>query len=193
MFVSLPHQITMPQFPCPNELHPNHIPTCTPLAPLMLIPAETDAQASPPAHFTETEPALPSIVSPATAQVSHIDPLPVPTNNHSMVTRSKNNIHRPIQSSDDFICYPLPKALTAALVPTKTKPTSYSQASKFMHRREVMNQEFLVLIHNGTWSLVSPPTYANIVGCRWIYKIKRKADGATERYKACLVAKGFHQ
>jgi hypothetical protein len=74
-----------------------------------------------------------------------------------MVTRSKNNIHRPIQSSDDFICYPLPKALTAALVPTKTKPTSYSQASKFMHRREVMNQEFLVLIHNGTWSLVSLP------------------------------------
>jgi histone deacetylase 1/2 len=41
--------------------------------------------------------------------------------------------------------------------------------------------------------LVSPPTHANIVGCRWIYKIKRKADGAIERYKARLVAKGFHQ
>jgi len=56
-----------------------------------------------------------------------------------------------------------------------------------------MNQEFSALIHNGTWSLVSPPTHANIVGCRWIYKIKRKADGAIERYKAHLVAKGFHQ
>jgi histone deacetylase 1/2 len=110
-----------------------------------------------------------------------------------MVTRSKNNIHRPRQSSDDFIRYPLPKALTAALVPTTIEPTSYNQASKSVHWREAMNQEFLVLIHNGTWSLVSPPTHANIVGCRWIYKIKRKADGAIERYKARLVAKGFHQ
>jgi histone deacetylase 1/2 len=41
--------------------------------------------------------------------------------------------------------------------------------------------------------LVSPPTQANIVGCRWIYKIKRKSDGTIERYKARLVAKGFNQ
>jgi hypothetical protein len=40
---------------------------------------------------------------------------------------------------------------------------------------------------------VVPPTHANIVSCRWIYKIKRKADGTIERYKAYLVAKGFHQ
>ena len=38
-----------------------------------------------------------------------------------------------------------------------------------------------------------PPAAANIVGCRWIYKIKRTADGTIERYKARLVAKGFHQ
>jgi histone deacetylase 1/2 len=31
------------------------------------------------------------------------------------------------------------------------------------------------------------------VGCRWICKIKRKADEAIEHYKARLVAKGFHQ
>ena len=190
--VSLPHQITVPQFPCPIELQPNHITTCTPPAPLMLIPAETD-QAPPPTHSTETEPALSTTVSPATTPVPHADTLPVPTNIHYMVTRSKNNIHRPRQSSDDFIRYPLPKALTAALVPTTIEPTSYNQASKSVHWREAMNQEFLALIHNGTWSLVSPPTHANIVGCRWIYKIKRKADGAIERYKARLVAKGFHQ
>ena len=162
--VSLPHQITVPQFPCPIELQPNHITTCTPPAPLMLIPVETD-QAPPPTHSTETEPALSTTVSPATTPVPHADTLPVPTNIHYMVTRSKNNIHRPRQSSDDFIRYPLPKALTAALVPTTIEPTSYNQASKSVHWREAMNQEFLALIHNGTWSLVSPPTHANIVGC----------------------------
>ena len=56
-----------------------------------------------------------------------------------------------------------------------------------------MNAEFDALLRNGTWSLIVPPSTANIVGCRWVYKVKRKADGSIERFKARLVAKGFHQ
>ena len=89
MSVSLPHEITVPQLPCTTEFKPNHIPTCTPLAPLMLIPAGTDDQALPPAYFTETKPALPPTVSLATGPVPHANPLPVPTNNHSMVKGPK--------------------------------------------------------------------------------------------------------
>jgi hypothetical protein len=33
----------------------------------------------------------------------------------------------------------------------------------------------------------------NVVGSRWVYKIKRRSDGSIERYKACLVARGFTQ
>ena len=37
------------------------------------------------------------------------------------------------------------------------------------------------------------PPSQSVVGCRWVYKIKTKADGSVERYKARLVAKGFTQ
>jgi hypothetical protein len=33
----------------------------------------------------------------------------------------------------------------------------------------------------------------NVVGCKWVYKIKRKQDGSLNRYKVRLVAKGFKQ
>ena len=56
-----------------------------------------------------------------------------------------------------------------------------------------MNVEFDALLHNGTWTLVAPFPTMNIVGCKWVFRIKRKVDGTIDRYKARLVAKGFHQ
>jgi histone deacetylase 1/2 len=56
-----------------------------------------------------------------------------------------------------------------------------------------MNEEFNALMQNKTWRLVPQRQGTNIVDCRWIYKIKRKADGTIDRYKARLVAKGFKQ
>lgn len=61
------------------------------------------------------------------------------------------------------------------------------------HWRQVMVVEFHALLRNGTWNLVPPKPTMNIVGCKWVYRIKRLADGSIERYKARLFAKGFHQ
>ena len=182
----------MPSSSCPTDLQPNHISTCTPPAPFVLIYAEID-QAPSPKISTRTKPTPSPDISHATAPAQHADTQSAPTNTHSMVTRSNNNIHLPRQSSEDFIRYPLLRALIAEHILIEKEPTSYSQASKSIHWREAMNKEFLALLHNGTWSLVSPPITTNIIGCQWIYKIQRKADGTIERYKARLVAKGFHQ
>lgn len=56
-----------------------------------------------------------------------------------------------------------------------------------------MSAEISALLQNGAWSLVPSCEAHNVVGCKWIYQIKRKADGTVDRYKARLVAKGFHQ
>lgn len=56
-----------------------------------------------------------------------------------------------------------------------------------------MQNEYDTLMRNKTWSLISCPTNINLVGCKWIYKVKRKFDGTIERYKARLVAQGYSQ
>jgi hypothetical protein len=56
-----------------------------------------------------------------------------------------------------------------------------------------MDEEFQALHKQGTWSLVSLPPNKNVVGCKWVYKLKYNSDGTIARYKARLVAKGFHQ
>ena len=46
---------------------------------------------------------------------------------------------------------------------------------------------------NGTWELTTLPGDRRTIGSRWVFRIKRNADGSIERYKARLVAKGFAQ
>ena len=41
--------------------------------------------------------------------------------------------------------------------------------------------------------LVPPDPYMKVVDNKWVFKIKYHADESTQRYKACLVAKGFQQ
>jgi hypothetical protein len=54
-----------------------------------------------------------------------------------------------------------------------------------------MRDEIQALRSNNTWSLVPFHPSMNVVGSRWVYKIKRHVDGSIERYKAHLVARGF--
>lgn len=48
-------------------------------------------------------------------------------------------------------------------------------------------------MRNRTWHLVPCPKGCNIIGYKWVYKVKRKANGTIDRYKAQLVAKGYKQ
>ena len=54
-------------------------------------------------------------------------------------------------------------------------------------------EEIASLLEKGTWQRVRLPPGRKAIGCRWVFIIKRKADGTIDRYKARLVAKGFSQ
>ena len=59
--------------------------------------------------------------------------------------------------------------------------------------QEAMNQEMESMDSNSVWPLIDPPEGVRIIGCKWIYKKKKGADGEVETYKARLVAKGYTQ
>ncbi|KAJ0875397.1 putative RNA-directed DNA polymerase [Helianthus annuus] len=73
------------------------------------------------------------------------------------------------------------------------EPSSYTEAIKDPRWIEAMNKEMEALNRNNTWVVVDLPKGRKPIGCKWVYKIKYKANGEVERYKARLVAKGFNQ
>ena len=56
-----------------------------------------------------------------------------------------------------------------------------------------MTTEYQALLCNNTWTLAPAPSHGHIIGCKWVFKLKYKPDGSIDRYKARLVARGFHQ
>lgn len=43
----------------------------------------------------------------------------------------------------------------------------------------------------GTLDLIDLPTEKPIIGCQWVYSVKRKRDGTIDKLKAHLVAKDY--
>ncbi|XP_020240280.1 uncharacterized protein LOC109819099 [Cajanus cajan] len=110
----------------------------------------------------------------------------------------------PHQSSSKGNLYPLSQVLSYdCLTPsyqsfilnitTTPEPTRYSKAVKHECWRIAMDQELEALARNNTSVLVDKPPDKNLIGCKWVYKVKHKQDGTVERHKARLVVKGYTQ
>ncbi|CAL9012449.1 unnamed protein product [Prunus brigantina] len=122
---------------------------------------------------------------------SQYDDVSVPTgsvNTHTMTTRSKDGIvcRKPFS---DYQCY----YSSIPSLPDETKPATYKLASQSPVWIKAMQEELDALHMQGTWILVPKPCYKNVVGSKWVYRIKRNSDGTVSRHKARLVAQGFSQ
>ena len=83
-----------------------------------------------------------------------------------------------------------------AAVSSHTDPRTYQEA---MSREDcdewkrAAEDEMQSIREAGTYTLVETPSGANIIGNKWVFKKKLKADKSVERYKARLVGKGYNQ
>jgi hypothetical protein len=80
--------------------------------------------------------------------------------------------------------------------PELVEPKSFKQAMSGPDADkwyEACMAEMQAHFENGTWQLVQLPAGRKVIGSKWVFKIKRNADGSVEWFKACLVAQGFSQ
>jgi histone deacetylase 1/2 len=102
---------------------------------------------------------------------------------HSMVLRPR------VSKTANFSVSPASRVVSLP----QQEPLSFKDANWYLIWHNAMIEEIKALHGNHTWSLVPLHPSMNVVGSRWVYKIKRHADGRIDRYKARLVARGFMQ
>jgi hypothetical protein len=78
-------------------------------------------------------------------------------------------------------------------ISTNHVPTGVEEGMKNPKWTQAIREEMEALMKNKTWNLVALPRGKKIVGCKWVFYVKYKADGSVERYKARLMAKGYTQ
>jgi hypothetical protein len=159
---------------------PRHTTPTTTVAPdlsLALVSDTTPGQIVPQSDSlvqSSTVMALGSSVAPV------LNPSPAPTR-----TKSHVGITKPKNYSDGTVCY----AYTAA----SGVPYTVQEALSSLNWKAMMIDEYNVLLRNKTWTLVPPVSGRNVIDCKWVFKLKYKADGFVDRHKAHLVEKGFKQ
>lgn len=129
---------------------------------------------------------------PESSDISAMSQDVIPPSQHRPVTRLQQGITKPVVFTDGRVKY-TDGRIRYGFLAASGEPHDLEEAMQSENWRKAMDEEYMALLKNKTWHLVSPKKGMNLIDCKWVYKIKRKADGTIDRYKARLVAKGFKQ
>lgn len=137
----------------------------------------------------------PSTQLPTTTEPSHV-PLRRSSRPHNPPTYLQDyncNLTYPIQHTLDYTKLPPSYHNYVMQITTIYEPEFFRQAVKFAEWCKVMAEELVALETNNTWTVEPLPLGKHPIGCRWLYKVKYKADGSLDKHKARLVPKGYTQ
>ncbi|XP_039053342.1 uncharacterized mitochondrial protein AtMg00820-like [Hibiscus syriacus] len=87
-------------------------------------------------------------------------------NRHPMLTRSKCGVFKPKVYSVTY---------------DTMEHVNVHKALQSPHLKNVILAKLEALQANGTWSLVSLPKGRPVVGCKWLFKVKKNPDGSISR------------
>lgn len=71
------------------------------------------------------------------------------------------------------------------------EPSNFKEASKHSSYMDAMKLQYEALMKNRTWDLFPYSTLRNVIGNKWVYKVKFNLEGEIYKYKERLVAKLF--
>ena len=73
------------------------------------------------------------------------------------------------------------------------EPSTIAEALQNPLWKKSMDNEMKALHDKETWDVVTPPSNANIVSCKWVYTCKKDSTRKVIQAKSRLVAQGFTQ
>ena len=79
------------------------------------------------------------------------------------------------------------------LLALNDEPMTIQEALKDKRWRVSCKDEINSIDKNETWVLVEKPQGVKLIGLKWVFKVKRNADGSINKFKSRLVAKGYVQ
>ncbi|XP_016667531.1 uncharacterized mitochondrial protein AtMg00820-like [Gossypium hirsutum] len=124
--------------------------------------------------------AFSSIVAPASSLDNPHEPQSneQTMNIHPMITRGKAGIHKP-------------KLYLTTLQVQETIDIQATLADPNL--REVVLAEHDALLTNNTWNLVEMPPKCKLIGCKWLFTVKKNPDETMAKLKTRLVGIGISQ
>ncbi|KAL0380888.1 UNVERIFIED_CONTAM: Retrovirus-related Pol polyprotein from transposon TNT 1-94 [Sesamum angustifolium] len=120
-----------------------------------------------------------SVDSPHHSSLHNFNPLPEDNSSVPVLRRSSRQGTKPCWMND-FVCSSSHDVDGSPKVDSIT-PSHYAVMTVISTLQEQANR---------TWEITPLPPDKTPIGCRWVFKLKLKADGSIDRYKARLVAKG---
>ncbi|CAL5430724.1 unnamed protein product [Camellia sinensis] len=152
-----------------------------------MAPSHPSASYSPPLLvYSRRQAPLPPVVS---------TPVVAPSTSDDSISRHVAFLERrpPNRLGWSNTCFSASYRTFLSVIHSFSEPQSYTEAYQDLNWVQAIEDEMFSLQKTNTWELVLLPAGKNLVGCKWVYKVKTHSDSSLEHYKAHLVAKGFSQ